>query len=140
MTMSIRDRMGFDAGDMRLEEALEWAARYGFHYVDFNADLPLNALDAWDEARVRAIRQRCERANIHLGLHTLSGVNVAEFSPYVSEAVDTYLRANIDVAQQLGCAWLVVHAGWVCVWNCEAIGLTQGKPPRKVRVVTIIRA
>ena len=111
-TMSIRDRMGFDAGDIRLEEALEWAARYGFHYVDFNADRPPNALDAWDEARARAIRQRCERANIHLGLHTLSGVNVAEFSPYVSEAVDTYLQANIDVAQRLGCVWLVVHAGF----------------------------
>jgi sugar phosphate isomerase/epimerase len=119
-TMSIRDRMGFDAGDIRLEEALEWAARYGFHYVDFNADRPPNALDAWDEARVRAIRQHCERANIHLGLHTLSGVNVAEFSPYVSEAVDAYLRANIDVAQRLGCAWLVVHAGFHFSANVEA--------------------
>lgn len=28
--MSIRDRMGFDAGGMRLEEALEWAA-HGEH-------------------------------------------------------------------------------------------------------------
>ncbi len=110
--MRIRDRLGFDAGGMGLEEALVWAARSGFHYVDFNADQPPNALDAWDEARVRAIRQRCERDDIHLGLHTLSGVNVAEFSPYVSEAVDAYLRANIDVAQRLGCAWLVVHAGF----------------------------
>jgi hypothetical protein len=51
--MSIRDRLGFDAGGMDLEEALAWAARYDFHYVDFNADQPPNALDAWDEARVR---------------------------------------------------------------------------------------
>lgn len=119
-TMSIRARTGFDAGDMCLEEALEWAARYSFHYVDFNADQPPNALDAWDEARVRAIRQHCERANIHLGLHTLSGVHVAEFSPYVSEAMDTYLRANIDVAQRLGCVRLVVHAGFHFSANVKA--------------------
>jgi hypothetical protein len=48
--MSIRDRLGFDAGDMSLEDALAWAARYGFHYIDFNADQPPNALDAWHEA------------------------------------------------------------------------------------------
>jgi sugar phosphate isomerase/epimerase len=108
--MSRRDRLGFDTSDMGLEEALAWAARYGFHYVDFNADQPPNDLDAWDEARVRTIRQHCERHDIHLGLHTLSG-DVAEFSSYVSEAVDAYLRAHIDVAHRLGCAWLVVHAG-----------------------------
>jgi hypothetical protein len=59
--MRIRDRLGFDAGSMGLEEALAWAARHDFHCVDFNADQPPNALNAWDEARVRAIRQHCER-------------------------------------------------------------------------------
>ena len=48
--MSIRDRRGFDASDMGLEEALAWVARYGFHYVDFNADQPPNTLGAWHEA------------------------------------------------------------------------------------------
>jgi len=118
--MSLRDRMGFDAGGRRLEDALEWATHHGFHHIDFNADQQQNHLDAWDAARVRAIRQRCERADIHLGLHTLSGVNVAEFAPYVSEAVDAYLRANIDVAQRLGCEWLVVHAGFHCSAQVEA--------------------
>ena len=87
--MHIRDRLGFDAGGMRLDDALAWAARHDFHYVDFNADQPPNALHAWDEARVHAIRQLCEWYAIHLGLRMLSGVNVAEFSPYVSAAVDT---------------------------------------------------
>jgi sugar phosphate isomerase/epimerase len=118
--VSIRDRLGFDAGGMGLEDALAWAARHDFHYVDFNADQPPNALNAWDEARVRTIRQQCERHAIHLGLHTLSGVNVAEFSPYVSAAVDAYLRANIDVAHRLGCAWLVVHASFHFSANVEA--------------------
>ena len=118
--MSLRDRMGFDAGGMRLEEALEWATHHGFHHIDFNADQPPNHLDTWDAARVRAIRQCCERADIHLGLHTLSAVNVAEFSPCVSEAVDAYLRGNIDVAQRLGCEWLVVHAGFHFSNNVEA--------------------
>ena len=69
--MSLCDRMGFDAGGMRLEDALEWATHHGLQYIDFNADQQPNHLDAWDAARVRAIRQRCERADIHLGLHML---------------------------------------------------------------------
>jgi sugar phosphate isomerase/epimerase len=34
--------------------------------------------------------------------------------------VDAYLRVNIDVAYQLGCAWLVVHAGFHFSANVEA--------------------
>jgi len=31
IAMSIRDRLGFDAGGMGVEDALAWAARAGFH-------------------------------------------------------------------------------------------------------------
>jgi sugar phosphate isomerase/epimerase len=111
-TQSLRDRIGPDVGGTRLEDALAWAARRGFFYLDFNADLGPNHLDRWDAARVRAVRDICARHAIHLGLHTLSGVNVAEFSPRVAEAVDAYLQANVDLAGRLGCEWLIVHAGF----------------------------
>jgi sugar phosphate isomerase/epimerase len=111
-TPSLRDRIGPDVGGRPLEEALAWAAGQRFFYLDFNADLGANHLDGWDAARVRAVRDTCERHGIHLGLHTLSGVNVAEFSPRVAEAVDAYLQANVDLAGRLGCEWLVVHAGF----------------------------
>ena len=111
--MTLRDRIGFDAGSRRLEDALAWAAQHGFHHVDFNADLAANHLvTGWDEPRVRAARAACERHDIHLGLHTSSAVNVAEFAPHVADAVETYLRANVDLALRLGCEWLVVHAGF----------------------------
>ena len=45
--------------------------------------------------------QCCEAHDLHLGIHTLSAVNVAEFSPYMSEAVDAYIQANIDLGKQL---------------------------------------
>ena len=110
--MTLRDRIGFDAGGRGLEPALDWAVRHGFHYVDFNADAGVNHLDCWPPERVRAVRDTCARHDIHLGLHTLSGVNVAEFSPYVAPAVDEYLRANSELAVRLGCEWVVVHAGF----------------------------
>src|SRR2546425_1172223 len=94
---SLRDRIGFDAGATRLEDALEWAVHHGFRHVDFNADR-LHRLDPWEAERVRALRETCARHGIHLGLHTLSGVNVAEFSACVSAGVDAYLRANVDHA------------------------------------------
>jgi sugar phosphate isomerase/epimerase len=118
--MSLRDRIGYDAGGTRLEEALAWAAANSLHYVDFNADRAANHLQSWRDERVRAVRETCARHDIHLGLHTASAVNVAEYSPFVSEAVDAYLRANIDVAMRLGCEWLVVHGGYHFSGDVEA--------------------
>src|SRR6266849_3350438 len=110
--MTLRDRIGFDAGSRELEQALDWAARHAFHYVDFNADIGPNQLDRGSSDRVRALRDTCARHDIHLGLHTSSAVNVAEISPHVAPAVDDYLRANADLAVRLGCEWVVVHAGF----------------------------
>ena len=110
--MSLRDRIGFEAGSTRLEDALEWAAANEFHYVDFNANRQPNHLGSWSDDRVRAVRETCERYDIHLGIHTSSAVNGAEFSPFVSEAVDEYLRANVNFAVRLCCEWIVIHAGY----------------------------
>jgi sugar phosphate isomerase/epimerase len=110
--MNLRDRIGYDAGGTPLEDALAWAVANALRYVDFNADRGPNHLDSWSDGRIQAVRETCMRHDIHLGLHTASAVNVAELSPYVSDAVDAYLRANIDVAMRLGCEWLVVHGGY----------------------------
>jgi sugar phosphate isomerase/epimerase len=110
--MNFTDRIGYDAGAIRLEEALESAVAHNFHYLDFNADTGPNRLGSWDDARVAGIRDTCQRNEIHLALHTASAVNVAELSPYVGDGVDRYLRENINLSQRLGCRWVVVHAGF----------------------------
>jgi sugar phosphate isomerase/epimerase len=110
--LTLRERIGYDAGATPLESALEWAQRHAFHHVDFNADTGENHLDRWSADRVRAVRATCERHGIALGLHTQSSVNVAEYAPRVADAADEYLRANVDLAARLGCGWVVVHAGF----------------------------
>lgn len=113
MTASIHDRIGIDLGrSMRLEDGIAWAAQHGVKYIDIQLDTGENAFTRFDDARSAGIRAACERAGIHLGLHTLSAVNVAEYSPLLSEAVDEYLRAYIDIAPRLGAEWVVVHAGY----------------------------
>ena len=113
MGESLRDRIGVDIGRrLRLEDGLDWAARNQVRYVDIQLDTGANAFTRFDPARADAIRGRCERDGIHLGLHTLSAINVAEYSPLVSEAVDAYMRAYIDLAPRLGAEWIVVHAGY----------------------------
>jgi sugar phosphate isomerase/epimerase len=110
---SLHHRLGVDIGrSMRLEDGLDWAAAHQVHYVDIQLDTGSNAFTTFDDARIHDIRQRCEQSQIHLGLHTLSAINVAEYSPLVSEAVDAYLRAYIDIAPKLGAEWIVVHAGY----------------------------
>ena len=51
--MSLADRIGFDAGTTRLEDALAWAGAHDFFYVDFNADAGPNHVDTWSASRVR---------------------------------------------------------------------------------------
>ena len=107
------DRIGVDIGRrLRLEDGLDWAARHAVRYVDIQLDTGPNAFTTFDTARASDIRARCERHGIHLGLHTLSAINVAEYSPLVSEAVDAYLRAYVDASALLGAEWIIVHAGY----------------------------
>ena len=110
--MSIYDRIGFDAGATRLEDAIDFAEQNDFYYLDFNADTGPNHMETWSTERITAVRDRCEMTGINIGLHTLSAVNVAELSPYVSRGVENYMRASIDLANRLGCKWTVVHAGY----------------------------
>ncbi|HEV7665364.1 MAG TPA: sugar phosphate isomerase/epimerase family protein [Chloroflexota bacterium] len=90
---------------------MAWAAAHDFHFLDFNADHGANALSTWDDERVRTVRALAEQHDLHLGIHTLSAVNVAEFSPFMSEAVDAYIAANIDLGRRLGVDHVITHAG-----------------------------
>ena len=103
-------RIGIDIGEkLPLEDAIEWAAQTGVQIIDVQLD---GAGIRIDPARAHAVRDRCERHGIRLGLHTSSAVNVAELAPLVGEAVDAYLQAYVDAAAMLGAGWIVVHAGY----------------------------
>ena len=110
--MNLKDRIGVDLGRrVSLEEGVAWAVERGVKYIDAQLDITPNGLTTFDAARCDAIREAAAAADIHLGLHTLSGVNIAEYSPFLSEAVDDYLKAYIDVAVRLKAEWVVVHPG-----------------------------
>ena len=111
--MNLRDRIGVDISRrMKLEDGIEWAARNGLRYIDIQLDTAANAFTSFDDKRAAGVRAACEKHGIHLGLHTLSAVNVAEYSPYVGDAVEQYLKGYIDVYPKLGAEWMVVHAGY----------------------------
>ncbi len=107
------DRIGIDIGrKLPLEDAIAWAAHHKVHYIDVELDTGANAFTSLDAVRAATVRDACARAGLHLGLHTSSAVNVAEYAPLVAEAVDDYLRAYVDAAAALGAEWIVVHAGF----------------------------
>lgn len=111
--MTLRDRIGIDIGRrLKIEDAVEWAAARGVRYIDIQLDTAENALTSIDDQRAEGVRRALQKYGIHLGLHTLSAVNVAEYSPYVADAVDRYLRAYVDAYGKLGAEWIVVHAGY----------------------------
>ena len=110
---SLKDRIGVDLGRrVPLEDGIEWAAKNQVCYIDAQTDIEPNALETFDKTRCSNVKSACEKHNIHLGLHTLSGVNVAEFSPFCRDAVDEYLKAYIDLAPRVGAQWIVVHGGY----------------------------
>ena len=111
--MGLRERIGVDLGRrIRLEEGIEWAAQHAVRFIDIQLDTAANAMTAFDDQRAERVRQLAATHGITLGLHTLSAINVAEYSPYVSEAVDAYLKSYIDIYAKLGAQWIVVHAGY----------------------------
>ena len=91
-----------------------------YNFIDVQTDIDPNRLEPFDEERCNKVRQLKDHHNIHLGLHTLSGVNVAEFSPFCRDAVDQYLKAYIDLAVKLDAGWTVVHGGYHFT-NCRSL-------------------
>lgn len=113
MSQSLKDRIGVDIGRRaKLEDGLEWAVKNEAYYIDIQLDSGENALETFDDARCEAVKDMCKTNGIHLGLHTLSGVNMAEYSNFFRQAADQYLRAYIDMARKLDAEWIVVHAGF----------------------------
>ncbi|MDB5809576.1 MAG: hypothetical protein JWN94_1698 [Betaproteobacteria bacterium] len=111
--MGLRERIGVDLGGrVKLEDGIEWAAQHGVRYIDIQLDTAANAVTAFDDRRAEGVRKLAAERGITLGLHTLSAVNVAEYSPYVADAVDAYLKSYIDIYPKLGAQWIVVHAGY----------------------------
>ncbi len=111
--MALKDRIGVDLGrKIRLEEGIEWAAKNGVRFIDVQLDTAENALTTFDAKRCTAVRKQLDQRRIKLGLHTNSAVNVAEYSPHVSEAATDYLKSYVDIFPRLGASWMVVHAGY----------------------------
>ena len=111
--MAFKDRIGIDLGrSVALEDGIAWASRNGVYYFDAQTDIAPNAMESFDDRRCVGIAEACRRHGLHLGLHTLSAVNVAEISPFLRDAADRYLRAYIDLAARLGAEWVVVHGGY----------------------------
>lgn len=112
-SLSIKDRIGIDVGrKLSVEDAVDWAADNGVRYVDCQIDIEPNELESFDEGRCAPIRSACEKRGIHIGLHTLSAVNIAEVSPFLRDAADAYLTGYIDAARRLNAEWVEVHAGY----------------------------
>ena len=110
---TLKDRIGIDIGRrVSVEAGISWAAENSVCYIDAQTDVEPNALESFDNNRCNTVREALEKTGIKLGLHTLSGVNVAEFSPYCRDAVDQYLKAYIDLSVKLGAGWIVVHGGY----------------------------
>jgi sugar phosphate isomerase/epimerase len=97
---------------IRLEEGIEWAAKNGVRFIDVQLDTAENALPTFDAKRCAAVRRQLEEHRLKLGLHTNSAVNVAEYSPRVSDAATDYLKSYVDIFPRLGASWMVVHAGY----------------------------
>ena len=113
MAESLRHRIGIDIGrKLPAEQAVVWAAANDVRYFDIQCDLQQNAMERFDARTCAAIRDACARDGLHLGLRTLSAVNVAEVAPFLRDAADQYLRAYIDLAKAMAAEWVVVHGGY----------------------------
>jgi sugar phosphate isomerase/epimerase len=111
--VKLLDRIGVDVSRrLKLETALEWAAKNKLRHIDIQLDVGENALPKFDAKRCTGVRKLMDKHGIELGLHTNSAVNVAEYSPHVSDAVTEYLKHYVDLVPKLGASWTEMHAGY----------------------------
>ncbi|CAN5327861.1 hypothetical protein BH10PSE7_BH10PSE7_31800 [soil metagenome] len=111
--MNMRDRIGIDLGQRnKIEDGIAAAIKHGVRFLDLKVDVAPNAIETLTDERVKGIRDTCQKHDIHVGIHTMSAVNVAEYAPYVREGVDAYLKGHMDACKRLGGGWMVVHAGY----------------------------
>lgn len=111
--MKLRDRIGIDLGQRnKIEDGIAAAIKHGVRYLDLKVDVAPNAIETLTDERVKGIRKSCDENGIHVGIHTMSAVNVAEVAPHVREGVDAYLKGHMDACKRLGGEWMVVHAGY----------------------------
>jgi len=111
--VKLLDRIGVDVSRrLKLEDAIAWAAKSGLRHFDIQLDVGENALPRFDSRRCAAVRKLLDKHDIALGLHTNSAVNVAEYSPHVSDAVTEYLKRYVDLVPALGASWTEMHAGY----------------------------
>ena len=111
--MSLLDRIGIDISRrLTLEPAIAWAAKNGLKHIDIQLDTGDNALDKFDAKRCTAVRKLLDKHGMELGLHSSSAINVAEYSPIVSDAVTGYLKRYVDLVVALGASWTEMHAGY----------------------------
>jgi len=111
--MNFKDRIGVDLGQRnKIEDGLAAAVKHDIRFLDLKIDVAPNAIETLTDERVRAIRDVCDKHGIHVGIHTMSAVNVAEVAPHVRDGVDRYLDGHLDACKKLGGEWMVVHAGY----------------------------
>jgi sugar phosphate isomerase/epimerase len=108
----LSERIGVDINQkLPLEQAVEWAVKHNVPFVDLCLDQTPELLEK-SSSRLKSAAKKLDAAGIRLGLHTLSAVNIAETSPFVTSAADAYLAAYLDAAKKLGAGWIVVHGGF----------------------------
>jgi sugar phosphate isomerase/epimerase len=109
---NLLSRIGVDINQkLALEPAVAWAIKHKVPYIDLCLD-PTPELLEKSSPRLANARNYLDKNGIRIGLHTLSAVNIAETSPYVTSAADAYLAAYLDAAKKLGAGWIVVHGGY----------------------------
>jgi sugar phosphate isomerase/epimerase len=95
-----------------LEQAIRFAIEHGFSRVDFNADNAANYPVTFTPERVDAVRSLIAEHGVAVGIHSSSGVNMAEITPVMAAAADEYVRQNVDLAKALGGTHVIVHGGF----------------------------
>ncbi len=111
-TINVPADFGIDLGGRYpIEGAVEWAVEHDVKNIDVRLTDRLRP-EEYDDDEIARINDLCDDHDISLGLHTLSAVNTAEFTPILRDAIQEYMFSYIDIAAMVNADRTIVHGGY----------------------------
>ncbi len=111
MEYSFERKYGFNVFNRQPEGLFEYASANGLHHIEINLSKEFLSIKAFNEDRIKKLRNLSELHNVQLSFHIPYYINISEILIHLRRYNVNYLLKCIKVAGALKAAHITLHVG-----------------------------